>query len=112
MSSIARENHASAARRIDGIGCSSWFAEYAAKVSSLIDVAPRGAGYPRSVAATFNLAIEQAVACYPATQDSGTIEYLADVSFSRHRVRVSLPRAGRSKIPCRCKRIRYSRGMQ
>jgi hypothetical protein len=41
-------------------------------------------------------AIEQSVACYPATQDSGTIEYLADVSFSRHRVRVSLPRAGRS----------------
>src|SRR5262249_24999920 len=32
------------------------------KVSSLIDAAPRGAGYPRSVAATFDLAITEAVA--------------------------------------------------
>src|SRR5262249_38773345 len=38
------------------------FADYATKVSSLIDAAPRGAGYPRSVAATFNLAIAEAVA--------------------------------------------------
>jgi hypothetical protein len=29
------------------------FADYATKASSLIDAAPRGAGYPRSVAATF-----------------------------------------------------------
>src|SRR5262249_48343922 len=35
---------------------------YAAKASSLISAAPRGAGYPRSVAATFNLAITEAVA--------------------------------------------------
>ena len=38
------------------------FADYAKKASSLIDAAPRGAGYPRSVAATFDLAITEAVA--------------------------------------------------
>jgi hypothetical protein len=38
------------------------FAAYAAKVSGLIAAAPRGARYPRSVAATFDLAIEDAVA--------------------------------------------------
>ena len=38
------------------------FADYAAKASSLIGAAPRGAGYPRSVAATFDLAIAEAVA--------------------------------------------------
>jgi tetratricopeptide (TPR) repeat protein len=38
------------------------FADYAEKASSLISTAPRGAGYPRSVAATFNLAITEAVA--------------------------------------------------
>jgi tetratricopeptide (TPR) repeat protein len=38
------------------------FADYAKDASSLIDAAPRGAGYPRSVAATFNLAIRQAAA--------------------------------------------------
>src|SRR5262245_22639465 len=38
------------------------FADYATKASSLIVAAPRGAGYPRSVAATFDLAISEAVA--------------------------------------------------
>src|SRR5208337_1456074 len=38
------------------------FATYAAKASSLIGAAPRGVGYPRSVAATFDLAIADAVA--------------------------------------------------
>jgi tetratricopeptide (TPR) repeat protein len=38
------------------------FGDYAAKASSLIDAAPRGAGYPRSIVATFNLAITEAVA--------------------------------------------------
>jgi tetratricopeptide (TPR) repeat protein len=38
------------------------FADYANKASSLIDAAPRGATYPRSIAATFNLAISEAVA--------------------------------------------------
>ena len=37
------------------------FADYARKAWSLIDAAPRGAGYPRSVAVTFNLAITKAV---------------------------------------------------
>src|SRR5262245_11125394 len=37
------------------------FADYATKASNLIDAAPRGAGYPRSVAATFDLAITEAV---------------------------------------------------
>ncbi len=38
-------------------------------------------------------AITQAAACAPG---GGTIEYLADVSFSRHKIGLSLPRAGRS----------------
>jgi tetratricopeptide (TPR) repeat protein len=37
------------------------FADYAEKASNLISAAPRGAGYPRSVAATFDLAITGAV---------------------------------------------------
>ena len=32
----------------------------------------------------------------PGSAGGGTIEYVADVSFSRHRVNVLLPRAGRS----------------
>ena len=42
------------------------FAAYATKASSLIAAAPRGAGYPRSVAATFDLAIDDAVRQCPA----------------------------------------------
>jgi hypothetical protein len=42
-------------------------------------------------------AIEQSVACFPPAGDGATIEYVADVSFSRHKVRVSMPRAGRSE---------------
>jgi tetratricopeptide (TPR) repeat protein len=38
------------------------FVDYATKVSRLMDAAPRGVGYPRSVAATFDLAIAGAVA--------------------------------------------------
>jgi hypothetical protein len=41
-------------------------------------------------------AITGAAACVPPEQGGGTIEYVADVSFARHQVRVSLPRAGRS----------------
>jgi tetratricopeptide (TPR) repeat protein len=44
------------------------FAAYAAKASSLIAAAPRGTGYPRSVAATFDLAIDDAVAQCPAAE--------------------------------------------
>jgi len=41
-------------------------------------------------------AITQAATCVPAAQGGGTIEYVADVSFSRHKVSLSLPKAGRS----------------
>jgi hypothetical protein len=43
-------------------------------------------------------AINQAATCVQAAggPGGGTIEYVADVSFSRHKVGVSLPRAGRS----------------
>jgi tetratricopeptide (TPR) repeat protein len=44
------------------------FAAYATKASSLITSAPRGVGYPRSVAATFDLAIAEAVAQCPAVE--------------------------------------------
>jgi tetratricopeptide (TPR) repeat protein len=51
------------------------FADYATKASSLIDTSPRGAGYPRSVAATFDLAITEAVAQCPAAE--ALMAYLA-----------------------------------
>ena len=41
-------------------------------------------------------AIEENAACVPPAASGGTIEYVADVSFSRHGVRVTVPRAGRS----------------
>ena len=44
------------------------FADYATKASSLISAAPRGAGYPRSVAASFDLAITEAVGQCPASE--------------------------------------------
>ena len=57
------------------------FADYAAKASSLIAAAPRGAGYPRSVAATFDLAITEAVAQCPASEALTT--YLAQCAPER-----------------------------
>jgi hypothetical protein len=44
------------------------FADYAEKASGLIEAAPRGAGYPSSVTATFNLAITEAMAQCPAAE--------------------------------------------
>jgi hypothetical protein len=41
-------------------------------------------------------AIERAVGCIPPSPEGATIEYLADVSFARHRVRVSLPPLART----------------
>ncbi|HEX8792565.1 MAG TPA: hypothetical protein VF765_16570 [Polyangiaceae bacterium] len=41
-------------------------------------------------------AITGAAACVPPEQGGGTIEYVADVSFLRHKVNLKLPRAGRS----------------
>ena len=44
------------------------FAAYATKASRLMAAAPRGAGYPRSVAATFDLAIDDAVRQCPVAE--------------------------------------------
>jgi len=41
-------------------------------------------------------AIEQAATCVPPAEAGSTIEYVADVSFSRHKVHVAVPRSGRS----------------
>jgi tetratricopeptide (TPR) repeat protein len=57
------------------------FGDYAAKASSLIDAAPRGAGYPRSIAATFNLAITEAVA--QCTVAEALMAYLAQCAPER-----------------------------
>jgi tetratricopeptide (TPR) repeat protein len=57
------------------------FSDYAKKASSLIDAAPRGAGYPRSVAATFDLAITEAVAQCPAAES--LMAYLAQCAPER-----------------------------
>jgi len=57
------------------------FADYATKASSLIDAAPRSVGYPRSVAATFDLAITEAVAQCPAAEP--LMAYLAQCAHER-----------------------------
>ncbi len=41
-------------------------------------------------------AIEQTAGCMPTAGPAGTIEYVADISFTRHKVRILLPRSGRS----------------
>jgi tetratricopeptide (TPR) repeat protein len=57
------------------------FADYAEKASGLIDASPRGAGYPRSVAITFDLAIPEAVAqCQTA---EALLAYLAQCAPER-----------------------------
>jgi hypothetical protein len=57
------------------------FADYAEKASSLISAVPRGAGYPRSIAATFDLAITEAVAQCPAAEP--LMAYLAQCAPER-----------------------------
>jgi tetratricopeptide (TPR) repeat protein len=57
------------------------FGDYARKASSLIDSAPRGAGYPRSIAATFNLAITEAVAQCSAAE--ALMAYFAECAPER-----------------------------
>jgi tetratricopeptide (TPR) repeat protein len=57
------------------------FADYARKASSLIDAAPRGVGYLRSVAATFDLCISEAVAHCPAAEP--LMAYLAQCAPER-----------------------------
>jgi hypothetical protein len=49
-----------------------------------------------SVEQALTHAIEQAATCVPPAEAGSTIEYVADVSFSRHKVHVAVPRAGRS----------------
>jgi tetratricopeptide (TPR) repeat protein len=44
------------------------FADYAVKAATLIASVPRGSGYPRSVAATFDLALSQAVSQCASTE--------------------------------------------
>jgi hypothetical protein len=41
-------------------------------------------------------AITDAASCVPSSAGGGTIEYLADVSFSKKKINLSLPKAGRS----------------
>jgi tetratricopeptide (TPR) repeat protein len=57
------------------------FTDYATKAWGLIDASPRGAGYPRSVAATFDLAITEAVAQCPAAE--ALMAYLAHCAPER-----------------------------
>jgi hypothetical protein len=49
-----------------------------------------------SIEQALSRAIEQSAACVPSSAGGGSIEYVADVSFLRHKVKVLLPRAGRS----------------
>jgi tetratricopeptide (TPR) repeat protein len=57
------------------------FADYAAKVADLITSTLRGAAYPRSVAATFDLAIDAAAQACPAAKT--LIAYLAECGPER-----------------------------
>jgi tetratricopeptide (TPR) repeat protein len=57
------------------------FADYAEKASSIISTVPRGAGYPRSVAVTFDLAITEAVAQCQAAET--LMAYLAECAPER-----------------------------
>ena len=57
------------------------FGDYATNSSSFISAAPRGEGYPRSVAATFDLAITEAVAQCPAAE--ALMAYLAQCAPER-----------------------------
>jgi hypothetical protein len=50
----------------------------------------------KSIEDALSHAIEQTVSCVPLAGPAGTIEYVADVSFTRHKVRILLPRTGRS----------------
>ncbi len=57
------------------------FADYAARAAGLITSTPRGVAYPRSVAATFELAIDAAAQACPAAET--LIEYLAECGPER-----------------------------
>jgi hypothetical protein len=57
------------------------FADYASKVSNLVAGVPRGAAYPRSVAATFDLAVSAAVNQCAAAE--GLMAYVAQCAPAR-----------------------------
>ena len=57
------------------------FTDYAVKAAGLIISAPRGAAYPRSVAATFELAIDAAAQACPAAET--LMAYLAECGPER-----------------------------
>jgi hypothetical protein len=57
------------------------FADYAVKAAGLITSTPRGVAYPRSVGATFDLAIDAAAQACPAAET--LIAYLAECGPER-----------------------------
>jgi tetratricopeptide (TPR) repeat protein len=57
------------------------FSEYAEKAEKLIVITPKGSGYPRSIAATFDLALDEAVAQCPLAE--GLMAYLAHCAPAR-----------------------------
>lgn len=57
---------------------------------------PEECDHLASIEQALSHAIEQSVACVPSSDPGGTIEYVADVSFSRHKLRINLPRSGRT----------------
>lgn len=58
--------------------------------------APDSCDHLAPIERALSSAINQASSCVPGAAGGGTIEYVADVSFARHKVNVSLPKAGRS----------------
>jgi hypothetical protein len=67
------------------------FADYAVRASDLIANAPRGAAYPRSVAATFDLAITEAITQCAAVQlVIGILAYCAPLRVPMHLVEGAL----------------------
>jgi NB-ARC domain len=99
------------------------FADYAEKASSLISTAPRGAVYPRSVAATFNLGIAEAVRqcsaaealmaylaqCAPERIPMTLVEGAIDEDAMRTLIRHGLRRARPGACPCGGRGQHFSR---
>jgi tetratricopeptide (TPR) repeat protein len=63
------------------------FADYEKKLSITINSLPRGVSYPRSVAATFQLAIDEAAAIFPAAED--LMAFLAQCAPERIPIRLA-----------------------
>jgi hypothetical protein len=58
--------------------------------------APDQCDHVASIEKALSDAVEETAACVPPSASGGTIEYIADVSFLRHKLNVILPAAGRS----------------